>query len=98
MEPTKQKPSVKERFPNDFPERLERFKEVAGLSWRKLALCLGVEPRRVESWRRGVVPNGGALYGLIQLSRHVRGGPEVLFPEFAEGLKTLDEGARERGD
>ena len=40
----------------------------------------------------------GALYGLIQLSRHVPGGPEVLFPEFAEGLKTLEQGAGERGN
>ncbi len=91
MEPTTKRPSIRERFPKDFPERLERFKEISGLSSRQLAVCLGVEPRRVESWRRGVVPSGGALYGLIQLSRHVPGGPEVLFPEFAEGLQRLDE-------
>ena len=63
MESTKQKRSVKERFPNDFPDRVERFKEVAGLSWRKLALCLGVEPRREQSWRRGVVPTGAPCTG-----------------------------------
>ena len=34
-----------EEFPQDFPERLERFKQAAGLTWRGLARLLKVNAR-----------------------------------------------------
>ena len=55
-------------FPPDFPERLERFKEAAGLSWRSLASMLGVTTYRLSLWRRGVVPSGAHLFLLLTLA------------------------------
>ena len=43
-------------FPQDFPQRLERFKEATGLTWNALARRLGVNPYRLREWRRGTVP------------------------------------------
>ena len=45
-------------FPPDFPERLTRFKEASGLSWRAIARMLGVSPSRLRQWRnKGVLPS-----------------------------------------
>ena len=32
-------------FPDDFAERLVRFKDESGLSWAELTRCLGVHPK-----------------------------------------------------
>ena len=37
-----------EEFPQDFPERLDRFRQAAGLSWRELARRLKVNARIVR--------------------------------------------------
>lgn len=55
-------------FPPDFPQRLERFREAAGLSWRALARLLGVTPYRLSLWRRGTVPSGEHLFLLLTLA------------------------------
>ncbi|MCY4615660.1 MAG: helix-turn-helix transcriptional regulator [Chloroflexi bacterium] len=55
-------------FPPDFPERLERFREAAGLSWRALARLLGVTTYRLSLWRRGTVPSGAHLFLLLTLA------------------------------
>ncbi len=55
-------------FPPDFPERLERFREAAGLSWRGLARLLGVTTYRLSLWRRGTVPSGEHLFLLLTLA------------------------------
>ncbi len=55
-------------FPPDFPERLELFREEAGLSWRALAGLLGVRPYRLREWRRGAVPSGQHLFLLLTLA------------------------------
>lgn len=45
-------------FPPDFGERLTRFKEASGLSWRAIARMLGVSPSRLRQWRnKGVLPS-----------------------------------------
>ena len=45
-------------FPPDFADRLTRFKEASGLSWRAIARMLGVDPSRLRQWRnKGVLPN-----------------------------------------
>jgi len=45
-------------FPPDFADRLTRFKEASGLSWRAIARMLGVSASRLRQWRnKGVLPN-----------------------------------------
>ena len=51
--------SFPELFPEDFGQRLERFTELAGLSWEEFAGRLGVELERVMEWRNGTIPTGG---------------------------------------
>ena len=36
--------------PDDFPERLERFKEESGLTWAELTRRLGVHPYTMRRW------------------------------------------------
>ena len=55
-------------FPADFPERLDLFREEAGLSWRALAGLLGVRPYRLREWRRGAVPSGQHLFLLLTVA------------------------------
>ena len=56
-------------FPADFPERLVRFKEVSGLSWKALARLLGVRPYRIWKWRKkGVAPSPAHLFLLLTLA------------------------------
>ena len=45
-------------FPDDFPRRLERFKEESGLSWAELARRLGTSTLNLRRWKdKGVRPN-----------------------------------------
>ena len=74
------KRSIRDHFPLDFPERLGRFRNLAGLSWKELAACLGVRYGRVMGWRRGVVPQGFALLDLMRLARRVPAGWRRCFP------------------
>ncbi|MCY3507110.1 MAG: helix-turn-helix transcriptional regulator [Chloroflexi bacterium] len=53
------------RFPPDFPERLERLREGAGLSGRGLARALRVDARTLRRWRNGTAPGPGHLYRLF---------------------------------
>ena len=56
-------------FPPDFPERLVRFKEASGLSWKALARLLGVRPYRIWKWReKGVAPSPAHLFLLLTLA------------------------------
>ena len=73
-------------LPKDFPERLERFREVTGLSWGELAASLGVDHERVTSWRRGALPRDLALPKLYRVAQRVPGGMEALFPNIVDVL------------
>ncbi len=56
-------------LPPDFPERLERFKEESGLSWRAIARLLGVSLHRLRQWRnKGVAPNPAHLFLLLTIA------------------------------
>ncbi len=56
-------------FPDDFPQRLERFKEESGLSWAELARRLGTYPYTVDRWRnQGVRPHFRHLMALLDLA------------------------------
>ena len=48
------------RFPVEFPQRLERFKEASGLSWRGLARELCIDVRLVKRWRKGARPDSAS--------------------------------------
>ena len=89
---------IRRPFPKDFPERLERLKELSGLSWRRLAERVGVTRSRVMGWRRGKVPKGFALLDLIRFSLGVEGGLDALFPDVAEALRRHERGSRRRGN
>ena len=82
---------IRQLFPKDFPERLERLKELSGLSWKGLAERIGVKPSRVMGWRRGKVPTGFALLEVIRFSLSVEGGLDALFPEVAAALRRHEE-------
>ena len=56
------------RFPRDFPERLERFKEASGMSWRELARRLRTDIRLVNRWRKGTRPDSANLIALFNLA------------------------------
>ena len=59
---------TRQEFPEDFPERLERFRDDAGLSWRGLARHLRLDARSVRRWRNGTKPSWGHLYALFNLA------------------------------
>ena len=65
-------------LPEDFCQRLEAIKEITGLSWEAMSVCLGVDVRQLQYWRNGGTPNGGAMLSLVELA--------ILVPE---GLGTL---------
>ena len=56
-------------FPDDFPQRLIRFKEASGLSWAELARRLDVYPHTLWRWRvAGVLPNMEHMMALLDLA------------------------------
>ena len=60
-------------LPHNFPERLTALKEITGLSWEGMAVCLGVDIRQLQDWRNGGTPNGGAMLALVGLAIRVPG-------------------------
>ena len=45
-------------FPDDFPQRLVRFKEESGLPWAELKRHLDTDPETIRRWRdKGVRPS-----------------------------------------
>ena len=62
----------------DFPQRIVRLKEASGLSWRGMARALGVDPKQLRRWRRGVEPAGGAMLSLLRFASRVPGGVQIL--------------------
>ena len=55
-------------FPDDFPRRLESFREAAGLSGAELARCLETYPDTVRRWRAGVRPGARHLMAIFDLA------------------------------
>ena len=62
-----------EEFPQDFPERLDRFREAAGLTWRELARRLKINARRVRRWKAETRPGPGHLVFPVQPRRREGG-------------------------
>ena len=82
------------RFPRDFPERLERFKEASGMSWRELARRLRTDIRLVNRWRKGTRPDSANLIALFNLAAGL-GLLHLLLPEAGrpEPVKGKEAGA-----
>lgn len=78
------------RFPEDFPQRLERFKESSGLSWRELARRLRIDIRIVNRWRNGSRPDSANLMALFSLAAGL-GLLRLLLPE-ADKCQCADTG------
>ena len=71
------------RFPPDFPQRLERFRDATGLSWRGLARRLRVSVRCVWRWKKGTKPDPGHLFALFDLAAEM-GLLHILLPAVRE--------------
>ena len=84
-------------LPDDFGQRPERLKEASGLSWRGLARALGVDPKQLARWRKGVEPCGGAMHSIFRFASRMPGGLEILMGGryqmsfFEEGEQREDE-------
>ena len=68
-------------LPEDFGRRLERLKEASGLSWRGLGRALGVDPKRLGLWRKGVEPCGGAMHSIHRFASRMPGGQAIIMGE-----------------
>ena len=84
-------------LPKDFAQRLERLKEASGLSWRGLARALGVDPKQLARWRKGVEPCGGAMHSIHRFAYGIPGGTEILMDDDLQ-LGLFDEEEREDED
>lgn len=65
-------------LPDDFPERLERLREASGLTWSGMARAIGVSPKQIYRWRKGVEPCGGALQSLYEFADSIPNGLAIL--------------------
>ena len=68
---------------NDLPARLARLKQALGLPWDGLAACLGVDPRQLQRWRKGTLPNGFAMAALFMLADRIPGGAAILRDDYS---------------
>lgn len=67
-------------FPEDFTQRLERFKRESGLSWAEIARRLDIYPHTLWRWRNlGVRPNTEHMMALLALAEDL--GLGHLFTE-----------------
>ena len=65
-------------FPDDFPQRLKRFKEESGLSWAEIARRLGTYPYTIEAVvQEGDAPQHEAHDGIVGPGRRPGLGPPV---------------------
>ena len=56
-------------IPNNFPQRLRRFKEESGLSWSEISRRLGTYRHTVwRWWKAGVRPNQHHMKALLDLA------------------------------
>ena len=65
-------------FPEDFGERLERLKEMSGLSWGKFAQRLSVSQRGLAKWRNGGPPSGAYFWAILKLAGEIPGGEDLI--------------------
>ena len=92
------------RFPEDFPQRLVRFKEAAGFSWRGLARELRVDIRQLKRWRNGHPPRSGEPHRPVRSGRRdgpaapaAAGGGKAWGVNLGEKLRRTDRKQRGQG-
>ena len=62
-------------FPDDFPQRLLRFKEKSGLSWAELNRRLGTHTETIRRWKKGIArPNTIHMMALCDLAERMHLG------------------------
>ena len=69
-----------QEFPSDFSERLDRFRQAAGFTWRGLARELRVNAQTVSRWKAGHRVGSGHLMSLFVLAARL-GLLHHLLPE-----------------
>jgi len=62
-----------EVFPEDFPDRLDRFRRAAGFTWGGLSRELRVNARTVRRWKAGSKVGSGHLVSLFALAAGFEG-------------------------
>ena len=72
-----------QEFPADFAERLDRFRQAAGLTWRGLARELRVNAETVRHWKTGSRVGSSHLVSLFALAARL-GLLHHLLPEAGE--------------
>ena len=65
-------------FPEDFGERLERLKELSGLSWGHFAERLEVTQTGLRKWRNGRPSSGAYFWAILKLAREIPGGFDLM--------------------
>ena len=78
-----------EVFPEDFPDRLDRFRQAAGFTWGGLARELRVNARTVRRWKAGSRVGSGHLVSLFALAARL-GLLHHLLPEVGEPVSAAD--------
>ncbi len=81
--------TLPEVFPEDFPDRLDRFRQTARFTWRGLARELKVNDRTVRRWKAGSRVGSGHLVSLFALAARL-GLLHHLLPEVGEPVVATD--------
>ncbi len=85
-----------QEFPADFAERLDRFRQAAGFTWRGLARELRVNAETVRRWKAGSRVGSGHLVSLFALAARL-GLLHHLLPEVGEPVAAPDFDTESRG-
>ena len=88
--------TLPEVFPEDFPDRLDRFRQAAGFTWGGLARELRVNSRTVRRWKAGAAVGSGHLVSLFALAARL-GLLHHLLPEAGEPVAAADLDAESGG-
>ena len=81
-------------FPDDFPQRLVRFREISRMPWAEIARRLGAGPKTVRRrHKHGVRPNAHYLLALQNLAKSR--GLGHLFTVRATPYQTVESEGRE---
>ena len=85
-----------EVFPEDFPDRLDRFRQAAGFTWSGLSRELRVNSRTVRRWKAGAAVGSGHLVSLFALAARL-GLLHHLLPEAGEPVAVANGDANRMG-
>ena len=85
-----------QEFPADFSDRLDRFRQAAGFTWRGLARELRVKAETVRRWKAGSRVGSGHLVSLFALAARL-GLLHHLLPEAGESVSAADLDAESKG-